>query len=903
VSARLSLPVLLRRHLSAHPAGGVAVAALVIVLATVATVAPRATMSLHTSALRADLSALSADERDITGNLLGYPEFGGGNGSLPTDADAVWGSFDDSVEQLRDAMPAPLSDSVSAAQYVLATDGLPIDYAGSGPHTALSFGFDPRSTEHVRYTDGAAPAAAASGAGSESNPIEIGLATASATAMAWKVGEERSVVLSADASVAVRLSGIYEPVDADDGYWSHAPLLLTPSVFDDGLSPPIYTGTGLVDPSSLAAVSQIPTPARLSTWFPFASDVIDSSDSTIVLAQLREFEAQPPTVGITRAGGRFEPLSFTAGAADTIDGSLQRSAATNAVLATIASGPLGVMLAVLVLGCRVVSLRRTDAVRLLAARGASAAFLRSLLAIEGLVIGVPAAIIGILIGSIAVPGDADALWLILPALIGLTPAILLGLSATRAAARAERTDLGSPARSRVRLIVELCLLGLTIVATAALLQRGATTAAASSGIDLLLVAVPLLLALSACVIALRLYPLPLRWIARSAKRSRGLGSMLGAARALRDPAAGLAPVLALVVGVAVSVSSGVLLATLQTGIAATADAAVGADLRVSGPPLTSEQVDRIAEIPGVAAAATASGAESALITSQGRRLNTAVIVIDAADMAKVQAGSATALPVDGLTGGTDDGVPVIASDAVADRLGSDATLTGTPIRIVGTTEGVTPLSARGNWVIVDSANAEELIGAPLATRTVLIRLSDGADAAAVTTAVAGIAGDSAVIDTPGAVRERLEAAPATAGLRTALLVAIALTALLSALAVAMTLVLGTPARGRLLAVLRTLGGGRRLAGTLTAWEIGPPAVSALVVGAALGILLPVVILAGVDLRGFTAGAHQPALAIDGMLTLALCLGFAAVTALCTVAALEVSRRAQAATILRSVEEG
>ncbi|MET0783682.1 MAG: FtsX-like permease family protein, partial [Leifsonia flava] len=362
-------------------------------------------------------------------------------------------------------------------------------------------------------------------------------------------------------------------------------------------------------------------------------------------------------------------------------------------------------------------------------------------------------------------------------------------------------------------------------------------------------------------------------------------------------------VLALVVGVAVAVSSGVLLTTIRSGIDDAAVTAVGADLRVKGTPLTTEQVEAIGAVPGVADAAAVSGANSALIDVDGRRTNTSIIVVDTEALGRVQGDAPGAIPVGAALRADGDSVPIVASGATTAAVGTstDATLDGEPITIVATVDGSTALSTRANWAVVDSRFADRVGVVNPVTHVMLLGLEPGADLEATRAAVQAVAGDAATVDTPADSAAVLASTPAAAGLQYALLIAIAVTALLSALTIAMTLVLGGPARARILVLLRMLGGGRRDARSLAVWEIAPMAVVALVFGAALGIGLPLVILAGVDLRGFTGGRLQPALSVDPLLTLALVLGFAVVTALCTFIALFASGRARASSILRTVE--
>lgn len=141
------------------------------------------------------------------------------------------------------------------------------------------------------------------------------------------------------------------------------------------------------------------------------------------------------------------------------------------------------------------------------------------------------------------------------------------------------------------------------------------------------------------------------------------------------------------------------------------------------------------------------------------------------------------------------------------------------------------------------------------------------------------------------------------GVRIALFAATTLAALLSALAIVMTLTLAARPRARVLALLRTLGAPPRSATALALWEVGPPAIAAIIAGTLFGALVPVVVLAGVDLRSFTGSTVQPGYHVDAV-TLAITLGgFVLLAALFTAIALWVSRRARAASALRTVEEG
>jgi len=352
------------------------------------------------------------------------------------------------------------------------------------------------------------------------------------------------------------------------------------------------------------------------------------------------------------------------------------------------------------------------------------------------------------------------------------------------------------------------------------------------------------------------------------------------------------------------VFSAVLLGTVQAGVARAADAKVGADASVSGTPFTLDQQAAFAEVPGVAAVAPVYSTAPTRISIDGRSRSTTLIVVDAAEMRAVQAGriDATPLPEALDTGG--EAVPVVLSGVIDSLIeGADEVeLDGEPFDVVGVVDGTTAYSPRSSWILVDKADAEPFTDT-LVPRRVLVRFEPGADAEQVAAALAEIAGPEAEVTTPDDLRAELDAKPTTRGLVVALIAAIVLASLLTALAIVLTLVVGRPARERLLPLLTTLGLSRRGDRALVAWEIGPVAAVAVVAGAVLGVLLPLIVLQGVDLRAFTSGDRQPVVAYDPWLIVSVLAGSVLVTVLAAAAASRVDGRVNVARAMRKEEEG
>jgi putative ABC transport system permease protein len=915
MTRRVTTRALVAHHLRSRAGGAGIVATLVLVLSVLATAAPITLGIVGDAALRDRLDALAPTARDVVSENSGFPQLPGGTGAgseVPYSTDEVWGPFEKAIESVRSRADAPLPDILGRARMVtLHSD----DDVLQSPRTqALTLAFDPDYEDEIRIVEGRMPEPAASRlpdaeppAGSEPgeaqalNRIEVVLSTETAAALGWAVGDVHSIGLAID-PVEIALVGLFEPVDAEADYWQHVPSVLTPKVFDDGNGPRKLTGTAYAHPASLVSEG---LDAAYSTlvWYPTDADAIDRPHAEQTVAALNRFTAVSHTVATSDGGPGILSVRFDADITGEIELALAQEASTAAVIAMLVAGPVGVAVAVLVLGCRLILEGRRPSLRLLSARGASTGQLRGLLAVEGAIAGAVPALVGaiavVILGALLVGAAPTVAGFVPAVLLALAPILILVVLAPSAAERQTRADLGQRG-SRLRLIAEGVIAGLAAVALVLLFVRGY-----SDGVDLLIAATPLLLALVACLITLRLYPLPLRAVLARARASAGADAFLGSARALREPSIGLTPVLALVVGVSVAVSSGILLSALQTGITDAARAQIGADVRITGGTFTREQLDRAGDVDGVAAATGISGADPATLDIDGVKRSTSVFVVDAAALRDVQGEGPGMLPPGVSLEPAKGDMPIVVSGATADLIGDTDKLDlgGVDAEVVGVVRGPVPIGVRDNWVAIDSSYADDVLGRDPSDRTVLVSLDEGVAPAAVEPGLRAVFGEAVRIATADQIVADIQSGPAVQGVRWALLAATAVAALLSALAIVMTLALAAGPRARVLALLRTLGAPRRAATSLALWEIGPPAIAAVVAGTLFGLVVPLVVLAAVDLRPFTGSSVAPAYQVDPGILLLTLGGFLALAVLLTAIALFVSRRIRAAGALRTVEEG
>jgi putative ABC transport system permease protein len=881
VSGSLSTGRLATRSLRAFPVVVAMIALVTVAMALLATALPRAIDGFLTDGLRYDATAASPLTRDILAAGDGF-EFGPATGQvdgMTDDASEVWGAVDEQLADLRRSFPEPMRSATAAADYTVVTEPQFSQPEGKPP-ASVGLGYDPRFLSRVTMIEGEPPASAPSTLPS-GEAVDVIASRAVADALRWDLGETRTLLLADRLTQDVVLSGVFEARDPDDAYWAHTTATLEPTVFSLDL-PPRINATVFANASGVtAAVGSVLT-AKSSVWFPVAPERIAARAAADLAQQVRKVTSVSQTVGTSTT------LLFRSDLPGLLESAERRGASSQAILATVLAGPLGLAVAIEILVARLAAFRLGTALALLAARGASAGQRRMLLAAPALAIGLLATAIGLGIGLALPGGELGAGGIAAVVAVAVAPAILLVAFGTTTG----RATASAATRARVRLAAEALLLLATVAAVASVVQRG-DEAAAPRGVDVLAAATPLLISLLGCVVALRLYPVLLGRGLASARRSTGVSPMLGLSRALRGGSAGLVPVVAVLVGVSVAVFSGVLSATLATGLESAARAQVGADLAVDAVRLDPETVGEVREVAGVAAvAAVSSDVFHYLVPEGGKRNAVTVILVDPPELAAVQRGVPGALQLPASLSAADAGAdasatPVVVSTAVAVRALEERSgeLDRHAVRFVGSAQSAPFLGTSPAWVMLDRANARAIdYSLPTIANQLLVRLDAGASLSSVRARILDIVGDGAELSDPGRIAARHLDNPAVGGIRTAVVVAVVGSALLSLAALALTTIVDGRARRRSFALLTTLGLGRRQGRSAVAWELAPLSLVGLVVGTLLGAVLATVVLATVDLRPFTAGLEQPAPTVDPLLTLAIVGGFALVLAATAVVA-------------------
>ncbi|MCE0486766.1 FtsX-like permease family protein [Ornithinimicrobium sediminis] len=900
------------RQLGADPWVPLVLAALVALLSCLATVWPRAVLDMDTRQVDYSVGELSALRRDVVATYVvpDVPLAGtSGEEGVFDDPEVTWDPLVEGLDRARRSQPEPLRSLLQDGRFTVDVPGLrraPSDPASAIRFADLQFRVDPALPELVTLVEGDWPAATApfghdAGGGPVDDALEILLSADAAEQLAWEVGEEREM---ANAPLTL-LVGTYEPVDADDPHWLHSPYGAELATFFDGNVGTTARAAAYLAPGNPGSMPFAGS-RQFRIWFPLAAADVPGDQVGLLTAQLNRLTAAETTVvpGPAPDDALVPELTvrFSSEVFDTLADLSSGQRATASVLAVVLAGPVGVALAVFAVGARLVVQRRRSALALTLARGASDGQVRTLLAAEGAVLGLPAAALGYAVAGLVVPGSTGwGEWLV-ALLVGLVPAAALGLSPTTYSQREERSDLGTT-RSRVRWTVEVAVVVLAALALWRLLDRGLTGVGGTgdTGVDLLMASTPVLLALAACVLTLRLYPFPVRALVRRYRARPSLTAFLGAARAVRDPAGGLVPALAVVLGVSVAIFSTVLAGTVNSGAERAAWAQTGAQVRLTGPQVTDELLETLARTPGVAEVARVSEAARTVnlsgdVTAQGVTVH---VVDDALAAVHARAPLVEALPDALYAAGTPPAV--LTGGAVGDAAATVVVSGLGSARVVGHLNDLPGVSSGREFLVVPRSAWEAAGGFTPVGTVALVGVQEPADAEAVAAELA-TAVPNALVETPQEQLDELRAAPVTSGLTTLLTAAVVLTALLTAVAILLVQLMGAPSRARVLAVLRTMGLPRRAGKAVTAWEPAPLVGTALVVGGLLGGLVPWLLLQAVDLRGLTGGRAQPALHLDPVALGLVVLGVVGTVVLAVTVSAAVSGRTDPAQQLRAGEE-
>ncbi|MFD3817164.1 ABC transporter permease [Streptomyces rubiginosohelvolus] len=881
----------IRTRLRTAPGAAVALAVLVLVTAFLAAAFPRAVDAYETKGLRHDIRLADAGRSAVEVSRpqpgLELPREQREAGVRTPELRRIGGA-------LGKALPDPLRADMSSVAFgvrtlkpVLATEPwLP------RPDTVppqLSYTAQTGLKEHARLVKGAwptTPDAVTTG----SRAVRGAVTEETAAALNMKVGSTLRLPTAVGGPLTVTVTGIVAPRDPGGSYWSADPLVRTPSLIPDPASPfpqNYWTGTVLLAEDAGPALLATATEPSLFWRFPPDASALTGPDGARLTAVVNSLESGPGLLKVRAIAG--DTAEVLTGLGHIVQANARMRDAISPVIAVAALGIGSVAAVVLVMTGALIAARRKAELALMRSRGGSLRGIGGRLLAETAVTVVPASALGLLLAVLAV-GEGRWWPAALAATgVGLLVCVALPLRTTlqhiRPTLHGAREDMVSARPSRRRTVAELTLLVLAVGAVTALRRRGTS----GGGTDLLVSGAPVLLALIAALVLVRLYPLPLRLAARPVARLRGAIGFLSLARAGRSSAGGALPLLALLLALATAAFGGSVIAGIGDARDDAALTTVGADARVSGKSeratLPDELVRTVRGLDGVRNAAplrvefgvtmpetaaggggagsgpddsgTDTGADSGGGGDAAGARATTMVGVDPASYTRLArttglpdfpsgllkaTGASAPLP-EGAKSGPERVLPVIASPAVAARLGKEQhavdTLSGNfKVQVVGTVERVASLAST-NFLIVNSASLEQRVPTTL--------LLTGAPDPGKLRAAADGNGEEFVVQLRSEERARYVNTPMQAGAERIYLAAVAAGAGYALLAVLLSLLQTAPERKTLLARLRTMGlttgQGRRL----LAFEATPQALLAAGGGLLTGWATIVLLSPGIDL--------------------------------------------------------
>jgi putative ABC transport system permease protein len=868
----VSGPVALLRRLRAER--GV-VAFLFVLVATTSflvAVGPRLLDRVSDEGLRDGFVRATALQRNV--------EFASADRIAP--GDTPFAGVETMGDQLWERIPASVQRIVGDRGYVVESPRFgvadPPNYT-----TFVTFRSQAGLDGHIEYTSGRPPVRlpGSSGAASPAR-LEIALSEEAAAETHIALGDTlrlavdpgdpimRNLFPRPTGEADVTVVGLYRVPEPASPYWYDDPAPIRAAVGGTVDNPIAYV-SGIIAPDAYADVFALDLPAAYRWRFFVDAAGIDAGQLDALVPDLRRLKTEFEAAG----GVRDAIPNLRTGLAAIVDRFLSERAAAEAVLAVAALGPMAVAAGALGLIAILVIRRRRAGIILARGRGASGGQLLWAQLVEGLLITIPAALVGLALASVLVPVRANSASPIGAILVAFVATAILTLAtwplARRARRQLERADGTVTDLSPRRLVFEALVIGLAVAGAWLLRERGLTAAGPGGEIrafDPFLALSPVLVGVAVALITIRLYPYPVRAVGWLAARRRDLVAVLGLRTIGRDPSAAYLPLLVLMLTVAIGTFTSVVRVTVDEGQIADTWRVVGADYRIedrNGGTL-APAVDPSA-IPGVGPVAAAYGVPAVpFVVSAGRAASTAFLAIEPDAFAAVIAGSPVDRPMpasfgaapDGASAGTtDDPVPAVVSSRPPTgqepyMLGDSFVLTvagdKVTFRVDEIADSFPGVRTTGSFVAAPYAPVVAATGGRVRPSDYFLRGDASLGPAVVQTLAAQSA--SARVDSRHDRYAAVHEAPFVSGVAGGFGLALAIALVYATLAVVAVVLLDAQRRSRELGFLRTLGLTEPQAAALTAVEHGLPILVAVVVGVALGLGVAILLEPGLGLATF-----------------------------------------------------
>ncbi|MCX4670565.1 hypothetical protein OG453_28380 [Streptomyces sp. NBC_01381] len=865
-------------------------AVLVAVLSGVVVAGPGMLERSSGDALAARLEQEQRDAPGITHRMRFDPEVERPGETSVLGADL--GRFSTLIEN---AAPAALRGDLVRDSTRIALPGV-----RTGEGTTLSLLYASDAPPAAAYAAGRPPRA-------RGGVVEIAVSTRTRDALKLRLGQELRLGPGAleNVDAPARVVGFFA---ADDGrrLWREQPLLARTARDPRGGADDAVRYAGALLAPRGVEVLQNQSRAELTVVWGMRLDPGADAARFVGDQGQRDFERlmfrYPESVqGVTCDFGTYGGMACALGShpatevetatqlPDTLDEFQRQWRQGSVVISFALASVTAVGLAAVVVASLLSVRRRLDVHRLQRARGASA---------SGIALGralwtAPAVVLGFVAGCAGaslLPGAASASSAASTAsasaaygrgvLVALCAWLLLPLLTWWAVRdRALLRDRGSGGGRRA--VAEA---GVLVVAAGGVLALRARGTTGGSGDDPLLAAVPVLLGLATVVVLVRLYPLPVRLVARWSARWRGAVVLIALSRAAKEAPARALALLVLVVTLAGAVFGGLVTGTLTEGRRDAAAWRVGADASFLGAGRDPETAERLARARGVRETVTVRQLRvDPMSGTDGGRYGIASLVgVDGLKLRSAAGSSpaARALIGAGISGGGGSRDIRVLADAADAGDVLTVTVHGKErrLRVVGPLpDAVRSDPALGpvrdgtegseRLLLADNRDLEAFEASEFEESALLLygpRLDPDRLRSVVPRTAPGIgAGELRIRAEEQAEADEDGLIAAVTAAHTA---CTAVAVLLALLALVLELLLSAPARGSTAARLRTLGlGGRGVAG-LHLLQLIPLVLAAVAGGVTLGLTLPELLGPALDLREFTGGPTAPALRTDALFT-------------------------------------
>ena len=666
-------------------------------------------------------------------------------------------------------------------------------------------------------------------------------------------------------SYILAISGIVELSDVTGEIWFADPYLHRPRIMENADFRLIFA-TGLMDPDSYGRMlNDIDVASLHYTWRYFVDpDLVDATEAATLRAEVDKVIPPNEESVVT-----LLPALLTE--------YLERRALTVRLMSTaVASLAVAAVGVVLVLAALVAE-RQVGATVLIRDRGASSGQLTLTSVYTGLLVVVPATLIGFLVSAALlddtgtlVPGRGAAALAAggtTAVVVASSPYILRRLGALR------RPGTPLPARSGRRMVLEVFVLMAAAASVALLRRRGSSDAPASTDIDPLLAMTPAVAGVAMGIVTIRLIAPLMRGLSALAAKGRALVAFIGMRRLVAMPAAGRAPTLVILVAVAVAVFSSVVRVSIAEGQESHTWQVVGADFRIDahgpGVPLSGA-------VDPEALAAGMPWAEAALlgdveVSGTNRAPGVSVLAVDATAYREVVTTPAVDLEgLQALAAWSGDGpLPVLVSshwsaeDAL--RVGSELVVemgtVASAVRVVDVVDRFPSLPVGAPFVVVDLPGLRRAGGDLALPATSFYVRSPESATERIATSLDGM-DMLARLTSRHQVKDDLAGNPFALWVDRGLAIVFYLGVTFAMVAAVSLLAVTAARRRRDLGFLRILGLHPKQATSITALEQIPPVVLATLAGAATGAVVARLLAPALDIASFTGGLLPAEIVVD-----------------------------------------